>query len=248
MDREVRYGPTRFDVDHAPPNLGIEFPGGRIAARDARIVDQNIDCAERREGRLGRCLNGVFLSDIHGAGNCPTEFFEPAFGVLEARGVAIPQRNRSSGTQHLLCNGITDAAARAGDDRHAALEIESIQIYSSFTERGIEPQLPAADGDDGARIPSTFTAQMIRRRCTTRNDDGGEAMQFLVDVARGSPHDPRVTPTSGLAPVRPRRPAVTTPSASTDEGVVVASGCRGRSALPPGGSGCLIPCDHRPWS
>ena len=46
--------PDEVDLDDAPPDFGVEFPGHAVAAGDAGVVDEDVDAAVRIDGRFRR--------------------------------------------------------------------------------------------------------------------------------------------------------------------------------------------------
>ena len=57
-------GCDKVDLDDLAPDRGVEFPGGRIAAGDTGVVDQDVDPAGFREcisaGGRNRGIIGEF--------------------------------------------------------------------------------------------------------------------------------------------------------------------------------------------
>src|SRR5690606_8224282 len=57
-------GAGQVDVDNAAPLLGAQLPDLGVVAGNAGIVDQDVDLAEGRQGRLHGGLDGVRGGDI----------------------------------------------------------------------------------------------------------------------------------------------------------------------------------------
>ena len=114
--------------EHAAPLFfGALNEGVASAAADSGIGEAAIDPAERLERRGHRRFHRGGIGDVANAGiDLAGAAGHGRGGILVLVGVAAPDRDVASGRGQRLCDAKTDAAIAAGDDGHAAGEVEDV--------------------------------------------------------------------------------------------------------------------------
>ena len=114
--------------EHAAPLFfGAVDEGVPSAAADAGIGKAAVDPAERVERRGHRGLDRGGIADVADAGiDLAGAAGHGRGGVFVLLGVAAPDRDVASGRRQRLRDAKTDAAIAAGDDGHAAGEVEDV--------------------------------------------------------------------------------------------------------------------------
>ena len=117
---------VQISGEHAAPLLfGAVDKGVPSATADAGIGEAAIDAAEPVERGGHRCLDRGRIGNIANAGvNLAAAAGHRRGGVSVLVGIAAPDRNVAPGRRQRLRDAETDSAIAAGDDGHAAGEVE----------------------------------------------------------------------------------------------------------------------------
>ncbi len=116
------------DLHHLPPLIVGQVGDGLVDAGDTRIVDQDVDAAERFQRRIPRSFDGFNVGHIdferrHGG----ADFLG---GLLRQRLVEIPDRDFRPRGDETFGDGAAEALRAAGDDGKSSGQINLVQGVS----------------------------------------------------------------------------------------------------------------------
>ena len=114
---------------HAHEPLGVPL-GRRPELGVAGSREDKVDAAELRDGRIDRCLDLRFISDVRGKADAAVT--DLSGHRLRLGEVEVYQSCAPSLGHHTLSRGATDAACTAGDEQDLVGEAHG----GAFQERG----------------------------------------------------------------------------------------------------------------
>jgi len=118
------------DVQHVKPVLIGDLFGGRLAARDACAIDQDVNPAVTRHHLVGDLCDTARIRHVHDHSVRVVALGSQGHAsLIGERRVAIGDGQSSARLSQGLCAGQTDAAASAGHESDAASELEQIEIH-----------------------------------------------------------------------------------------------------------------------
>jgi hypothetical protein len=120
---------VQIHIDHIEPVLVGDVLRAGHAARDARIVHQDVDAAVRssqdiRDFRHARGVGHVHLDAL----DRMAAFLQARARRIDGFGVQVGDGNAGAGLCQRLDRRIADAAGPAGDQRYPAGEPEFVEI------------------------------------------------------------------------------------------------------------------------
>ena len=122
--------PIEIDVDDIEPALVGRIFRGNLGARDAGVADENVDPALLCHHPLSRAfdLGGVGHVHLDHVGRIALRLHR-RLRLSRPFRIAVGDIDMRAGLRERLDASEPDALPAAGDDRDAALEIESIEIH-----------------------------------------------------------------------------------------------------------------------
>src|SRR5450631_330498 len=113
-----------IDIDRLLPLIDGVLPGGSRRARHTRRADERIDASEPARRRLCRCIDAGDIGNVDDADF--GRVAESALRAFQRRRVPVPKTDPAAAGDQPLRDSEADACGTAGDDRGAAVEVESI--------------------------------------------------------------------------------------------------------------------------
>ena len=115
--------PEDVGLEHLPPMLGVG-DRDRLRIADAGVVDHDVEPAGRRRCVRDECRDLFGHPDVHHVCLCGSARRDDALDRCLHRGGAASRQDHMGalGTE-CLCDGATDPARSAGDDRGAARRV-----------------------------------------------------------------------------------------------------------------------------
>ena len=97
-----------------------------VGPRNAGIVDQNVDAAEKFQRRVARALDIRIIGDIDGDRLNAAALGQFRRGLLGQFKVAVPDRDGGAGIEKPFDDGAANALRAAGHGREFACEIDLV--------------------------------------------------------------------------------------------------------------------------
>src|SRR5262249_39178816 len=108
---------VEIDGQNVLPGLERIVPGFRVWPRDAGIVDQDIDMAERLDAFIAPTLDIGIVGHVDCERRNATALLQFGHGLPGQIDVTIPDRNHRTGFEETLDNGAPDALRATRDNR-----------------------------------------------------------------------------------------------------------------------------------
>jgi hypothetical protein len=113
----------KIDADDLLEGFRGQIPPETRRQIDAGAVDENVDAPEAFENALSRHAHGSLVGDIEWQSfSAATRGDDVADGGFKRRGAPAAQHHAGARLREFLCASKADAAARAGEPCHFALE------------------------------------------------------------------------------------------------------------------------------